>query len=297
MQVISDDVAHAGFYGRYSQAGTIPGALPDPCVKTITGTPPTLQTAMALPLQGYDAPATSPITTCLPTANHVAGTDILVVRRAQSTMPAGDSAGDAATIPNAALTAGNIYIQSNADSTAVPIIAAGIGTSAGDQALFTLKNKDTNYAAVRRYHVHIYFVAPCSVPAGGGSTCTGASDDNGAPIPTLKRIELTSSGVMTVVPLVEGIEDFQVDYGIDADKDGVPDLAYVTAPASITEWTNVVAVRISVLARNVEPTNGYTDAKTYDMGAGGTSTPAGAYKRHVYNAVIRIVNPASRRES
>jgi type IV pilus assembly protein PilW len=145
--------------------------------------------------------------------------------------------------------------------------------------------------------VHIYFIAPCSVPAGGGSVCTGSNDDGGSPIPTLKRIELTSNGVMSVVPLVEGIENLQIDYGIDADNDGVPDAAYVTTPAAVPDWANVVSLRINVLARNVEPSNGHTDAKTYDMGIAGPYTPGGAYKRHVYNSVIRIVNPAARRES
>jgi type IV pilus assembly protein PilW len=57
-----------------------------------------------------------------------------------------------------------------------------------------------------------------------------------------------------------------------------------------------VAVRVNVLARNLEATSGFTDTKVYDMGIAGTVTPGGAYKRHVYNAVIRIVNPSSRRE-
>jgi type IV pilus assembly protein PilW len=290
VQVLVDDIAHAGFYGRYSASPTIPGALPDPCVNNNMTT---LKTALAFPLQGYDAPATSPITTCIPVANHQPGTDIIVVRRVDSTM----SAGNATTIPNAALTANGIYLQANADSTALPVLAVATGSQAADQAAFTLKNKETaQYAPIRKYHVHIYFVAPCSVPAGGGSVCTGAADDNGAPIPTLKRIELASNGVMNVISLVEGIEDLQIDYGIDADKDGVPDAAYVTTPAAFADWANVIAVRINVLSRNLEPTNGYVDAKSYDMGVAGAVTPGGPYKRHVYNAVIRIVNPAARRE-
>lgn len=291
VQVLVDDIGHAGFYGRYSLSPAIPAALPDPCVNNNMTS---LRDALAFPLQGYNAPASSPITACLPVANHLAGTDIIVVRRADSTM----SAGDAITIPNAALTTNGIYIQSNADSTALPIIAVAAGTQAADQAAYTLKNKDpTQFAPVRKYHVHIYFIAPCSVPAGGGSVCTGASDDNGAPIPTLKRIELASNGTMNVIPLVEGIENLQIDYGIDADKDGAPDAAYVAAPAAVADWANVVAVRINVLSRNLEPTNGFVDDKAYDMGLAGAVTPGGPYKRHVYNAVIRIVNPSSRRES
>lgn len=290
VQLLVDDIGHAGFYGRYSQTPVIPAALPDPCVNSDMAA---LRAAIAFPLQGYDAPASSPITACLPAANHLAGTDILVLRRTDSTM----AAGNATTIPNAALSANGIYLQANADSTALPVLAVAAGTQAGDQATFALKNKDaTSYAPIRKYHVHIYFVAPCSVPAGGGSVCTGSADDNGAPIPTLKRIELAANGSMNVIPLVEGIENFQVDYGIDADKDGVPDAAYVTVPAAVADWANVVSARINILARNIEPSGSFTDAKTYDMGAAGSVNPGGPYKRHVYNAAIRVINPSSRRE-
>ena len=291
-QILIDDISHAGFYGRYSGSPVLPGALPDPCVNNNMAQ---LRAALALPIQGYNAPATSPITTCLPAANHLAGTDIIVVRRADSTM----SAGDAVSIPNAALTANGIYIQSNADSTMQPIVAVGTGGQAADQATFSLKNKEpTQYAPIRRYHVHIYFIAPCSVPAGGGTVCTGGTDDNGSPIPTLKRIELAANGTMNVISLVEGIENFQVDYGIDTDKDGVPDAGYVVAPGTVADWSNIVSLRINVLSRQIEPSGvDYVDAKTYDMGVAGTVTPGGNFKRHVYNAVIRIVNPASRRES
>ena len=292
MQMLTDDIAHAGFFGRFS-AGLPVGSAPLlPCEASNMVN---LRNDAALPVYGYNAPASVPAAlTCLAASNFVPGTDILVIRRADSTM----AAGNAATIPAAALTNGNIYLQANADSTATPVIALGSGSSTTDQTTFALKNRDgTNFAPVRRYHVHIYFISPCSIPAGGGSDCTGAADDNGSPIPTLKRIELTSNGVMSVVPLVEGIENFQVDYGVDADGEGVPDGAYVVAPASATDWSNVVAVRVNLLARNVEPSAGYTDAKTYDMGAAGSVTPGGPYKRHVYNSVIRVVNVGSRRES
>jgi type IV pilus assembly protein PilW len=293
-QLLVDDISHAGFYGRYSQTPVLPGALPDPCV---SGNIAQLLSATALPLQGYASHPGAPLTTCLPAANYLAGTGIIVVRRVDSGMT--PAAGDAATIPGGKLTAGNIYMQSNADSTALPIIGVGVGSQAGDEAKFTLKNKDSvSFSPIRQYYVHIYFIAPCSVPAGGGSVCTGSADDNGRPIPTLKRLELTANNTMTLVPLVEGIENLQIGYGIDTDLDGVPDTTYTATPA-LADWPNVVAVRINVLSRQIEPTNGYVDPKTYDMGVAipGGYAPGGGYKRHVYNQVIRIVNPASRRES
>jgi type IV pilus assembly protein PilW len=56
-----------------------------------------------------------------------------------------------------------------------------------------------------------------------------------------------------------------------------------------------------VLARNVEPTGGYTDAKTYQLGinADGSAnnvTPGGAYKRHAFTEVVRVTNVSQRKE-
>lgn len=294
VQLLTDDLSLAGFFGRFATPLTVPALLPDPCE---TSDMAALRAATALPVQGYDAPATSPLT-CIAAANHVPGTDILIVRRADTQIAAGNSA----TIPGGSLVAAQVYMQANADpaNSANPLIAVATGTP---QAIFTFKNKDVaNFAPIRKYHVHIYFVAPCSIPAGGGSVCTGANDDGGAPIPTLKRLELTvdSTGAtldMYLVPLVEGIENLQVDYGIDTDGDGVPNGVYVTSPAAMADWGNVMAVRINLLARNTEASPGYTDNKTYDMGIAGPVTPGGAFKRHVYNAVIRVVNPISKRES
>jgi len=294
VQLLSDDISLAGFFGRFASPLAVPGVLPDPCVTTDMVA---LRAAAALPLQGYDAPGASPLP-CIPAANHVPGTDILVVRRADSQM----AAGNGATIPGGALVAAQVYLQANADpaNSVNPLVAVATATP---QSVFTVKNKDgTNFAPIRKYHVHIYFVAPCSIPAGGGTDCTGANDDGGSPIPTLKRLELTvdSTGAtldMYQVPLVEGIENLQIDYGVDTDGDGVPNGAYVASPAAVVDWSNVVAVRVSLLARNTEPSPGYTDDKTYDMGIAGTVAPGGAFKRHVYNTVIRVVNPSARRET
>ena len=80
VQLLTDDISLAGYYGRYSLQLTVPGVLPDPCE---TANMAALRNAAAFSVQGYDAPASSPITTCLPAANHLAGTDVLVVRRAR----------------------------------------------------------------------------------------------------------------------------------------------------------------------------------------------------------------------
>ena len=56
-----------------------------------------------------------------------------------------------------------------------------------------------------------------------------------------------------------------------------------------------MAVRVYVLARNLDTTNSFTDTKTYPLGPVST-TPGGAFRRHAYNQLVRINNPAGRRE-
>jgi type IV pilus assembly protein PilW len=280
ISIIADDVALAGYYGYFYSPAT-PSALVDPCELT---TMATIRTGLQLPIQGYDSPTSTPLS-CINSANFLAGTDVLVVRRADSKVTATGS-----------LVANQVYLQANSDtsSSANPIINTGTATN------FTLLLKDNLTAApIRKFHVHTYFISPCSVGDGTGGVCTSTSD-GGKPIPTLKRLELTvdsgGSRVIETVPLVEGVENMQIDYGVDTTNDGTQE-SWLTTPAAVADWANVMAVRVTLLVRNVESTPGYTDPKTYNLGAAGNVTPGGSYKRHVYQTAIRLVNPSSRRET
>jgi type IV pilus assembly protein PilW len=290
MQLLQDDIQLAGYYGEYSNAFTVPAALPDPCsVATPTAND------VAFPVQGYDfsvAGATLP--GCIANQSHMSGTDVLVIRRVDPTV----------SIPVASATPGQIYLQTGIDSTSgLFSYKFGVGPNA---VLFTLQNKDGTVANVRPYVVHIYFISPCSVPA-GGSNCTGGGDDNGSPIPTLKRLELTVSGgamAFTTASLAEGIENLQVDYGIDTDNDGSPDY-YTTGTyekdgvtaMTPTDWSNVMSTTVNLLARNTDSSSGYTTTKQYNLGLAGNVGPySDNYKRHVFNGTVRLINPSSRRE-
>jgi type IV pilus assembly protein PilW len=231
------------------------------------------------------------------------GTDVLVIRSA-----------DAAVLASADVPVEReVYIQANPLSAEIQFGSSGgsIGTTkkADGTAAALFKKDGVSAAEIRKYHVHIYFVAPCSLPAGGGAVCTGAADDSGRPVPTLKRLELASSGgaaTMKLVPLVEGIENLRIEAGIDdapaaasamtgSVGDGAPD-SFVTAP-TLAQTSNIVAATLYLLARNIEPTPGHTDTKTYNLGLAGTTAAASDnYRRHVFNAAVRLVNPGARRE-
>jgi type IV pilus assembly protein PilW len=127
-------------------------------------------------------------------------------------------------------------------------------------------------------------------------------------IPTLKRLEMgnVSSGTFTIVPLVEGIEQLKIDYGIDTTSgDGLPDVygdpsAYPDASCDdackVANWQNTLTARVYVLARNLDPTPRYTDSKTYQLGSVTFGAYNDNYRRHVYSTLVRMMNPAGKRD-
>lgn len=262
MQVLNDDIEHAGFYGEYAPSSTTTYTVPaDPCDTVVanlgwnSATP-----AIAVPVYGYTAADATP--SCV--SNRLAGTAMLVVRRTA-----------APTVAAAAAVAGTAYLQtSRCNTDTVPFVL--------DTGSFTLKQKDcATLAPLHKYIVRIYYVSTCSVC--GTDT-----------IPTLKMVEFVD-GAQTVIPLVEGIENMQFDYGIAASSTSSSAASYTTTPAA-ADWPNVVTVRVNLLARNNESTPGYTDTKTYTLGGAGTVAPGGAYKRHLYSQLVRVVNVSGRRE-
>lgn len=296
MQVLSDDIRHAGYFGALGTAPAVPSALPDPCSTTVADA----RLGIGIPLHGYvGAAAANAIAAgtlgCIDAAaGYKPYTAVLVVRRAGTGTPT------ASTSP----TAGFFNIQ-----------ASGC---AGDANLYTLDvptgtfNLHANgfpgctpitaapLATLLPVYTRIYFVSTCSQ-----TDCSAGGADT---VPTLKRIDVTPTGTL-VTPIVDGIENIQFEYGLDALAlfDGTPD-TYTSTPPDATKdagvpapstagrtWENVMSVRVNVLARNLDLTAGYTDTKTYDLGASSVS-PGGAFKRHAFREVVRLNNPAGRRE-
>jgi type IV pilus assembly protein PilW len=168
----------------------------------------------------------------------------------------------------------------------------------GPSTIFDLQMKQQGTATyqttdVSRIFLHIYFISPCSRPA---STACAASDDG---IPTLKRLDL-GAGSFQMVTIAEGIEDMNIEYGIDSDRDGSADGAFIDNPTTVTAWWDVTAVRVNLLARNNQATPGYQESKQFDLGVGRTAisfTGANAgFKRHVYSELVRVNNVSMRRE-
>lgn len=135
-----------------------------------------------------------------------------------------------------------------------------------------------------------------------------ANSDKG--IPTLMRATYANGAFAAPQPLIDGIEAFRVEYGVDdLGSNGLPISAtnpgdgnadkYVSCSPScdLATLANMVTVKLHVLARNLEPTSGYVDAKSYTVGPLAVAAANDSYKRHVFSTTVRMVNPASRRET
>jgi type IV pilus assembly protein PilW len=295
MSTIAADAQLAGYWGELNTAPGTGGGPLDPCSVTVAD----IRSDTIAHVQGYDEIAAS-FPSCI--TNRKAGTDVFVVRHAD---PDSSDVETSDLVDFSKVKQGQVYIQTGLTSTTQlqAKLDVAVASSSANATNFALTRKDTTKVArIRKVLIHIYYISKCSVEVSG--SCTNA--DGGTPIPTLKRVDLTVSGTSighTTYTVAEGIENMQVDYGLDSDADGMPD-GYTTAAAlngsatPATAWSNVMTARIYLLARASETTPGYSDAgRTYSLGSyGSTSAPAGetGYRRHVFTQTVRFVNPSGR---
>src|SRR6185295_12590282 len=198
VQVLENDVAHAGFWGTYvphfddqtssAAPDDVPTTVPDPCLayNPANWTAAYVDDLIGMPVQVYDdATVCAGIIT-----NRQANTDVLIVRHAEPCVAGGPS-------PNCdAMTAGRLYFQSTLCLTDVAERVLG---TAG----FTLLRRDcATPAEIRRFMSSIYYVRNYSIAPGDG-------------IPTLMRSQFDLVGGVLqhqpAVPLIEGIEGFRVE--------------------------------------------------------------------------------------
>lgn len=328
---LQDDVAHAGFWGSYNPKfdnlafadvpDDVPANVPDPCKSFGTWTADDRRDMVGIPLQVYPHDGVPASCDAL-LSNRSANTDVLVVRHAEACIPG---------VGNCeANNASRAYFQSsNCLPAANSYPTYQIATSG-----FTLQQRDCATPAVRRRFVqHIYYVRDFSTTAGDGiatlvrsSFDFGDHDGNAGTANVLAQLPPT--------PLVEGIEAFRVELGLDTLSrsgaavdytsavtwsapplqsnplnrgDGNVDGEYVrcttATPCTAAQLRNAVTAKVFLLARSRDVSPGYTDTKTYAMTSQAAPnpspniTPGGNVKRHLFVNTIRLVNVSARRES
>ena len=188
---------------------------------------------------------------CITAAELQPGTDVVSIKRV---------AGGSTAVPSA----GNVYLRTNGTvgllyrqpaSAAPPVIVPVPFTE-------------------WQYRPRIYFIR-------------NYSNTPGDQIPSLCRKILTGVS-MTTECLAQGIENLQVEYGLDTTGDTRPNI-FVGNPTQ-TQMQTVVTARIMVLTRAVNADIGYNDVKTYTLGNAPAYTPADKFHRRVSSITVNIPN-------
>ena len=331
IELLESDIVHGGYWGGYMPTfddqtfedavpADTPTAIPDPCLPFDTPwTAAHINNLVNIPVQVYDAQDVVDDSVCADVIDPppLAGTDVLVVRHSELCVAgSGGNCEDVIT--------GALYMQSARCADEVPDYVLAIEDE--DPATFPFTQIDCSTAAEKRKFVsNVYWIRDFAVSAGDG-------------IPTLVRSEFDLAaggtvGQQAAEPLVEGVEGFRVELGIDSRSkaylgqptgtlinyaqqidwldpttrttprnrgDGAPDGAFVScssAACTVDQLMNVTAVKLYLLIRSREPTPGYTDTKTYTLGGTVVGPFNDDFKRHVYETTIRLPNIAGRRQT
>ena len=138
-----------------------------------------------------------------------------------------------------------------------------------------------------QYSANVYYIR--------NESLIGSADG----VPSLYRKSLQGLSVTeTNGGVARGIERFRIVFGIDNEAldgnsatrpDGIPN--YFTSTPSTDELEAVVSARVFVLARSIQPVNGYTNNKTYILGDLNLGNFNDNYYRRVFSTTVRVRNP------
>ena len=262
LNAMKQELREAGFRGYTLPEPATPlamGALTNECLEA-GGAAGQFITNLRQPVWGSND-ANPFAATCIPAASYSAGNDVLVVRRL-------------GVLPATALVANTIYFASTYDRGQV-FRGATAPTFTG--APLPLANFPLQ--------TYVYYISPFTVAATEVPL-----------VPALYRVTLDNTGAMVRELVASGIERMQVQYGR---LSTVPDTQYTntltgaswSADAALrTDWEDVNAVRIWLLARNATPEPGYVNTNTYAMGSAADFTPNDGFRRQLFTTVVQLRN-------
>ena len=260
VRTISREIAMSGFWGKFLDiTNTTEDASVTVAVDCGDGVNPWAMDLTAMQfLSNVTAVTTAARFNCLPSANVVVGTDILSVKRVA----------DSDTL-DADLRVDQMYMRTNTVA-AVMYLGGAAGTPPA------MIGTVTNWAYLPR----IYFLRDYSFTVGDGipSLCRGFLDNSSPP-------------AMTTECLVEGVENLQIEYGVDNDGDAIAD--YYTAIPTAIELFDSVAVRVYVLVRSLNQIPNYTNDKAYNLGALNIAAANDGFFRRVFSTTVILRNPAN----
>ena len=260
IRFMSRELAMAGFWGKFLDVETTTThasvSIGQDCGN---GVDPWVMDLDAIQFLDNSSAATVAANfSCIQAANVAIGTDVLVVKRVadRSTTTAG-------------IVNNRIYLRTNG-VTAAMFHGGGVATPP------VLTGTETNWA----YLPQIYFIRDYAVTESDG-------------IPTLCRVYLDSNSPanMTTEVLVDGVENLQIEFGVDDDDDFIAN--YYTAAPTAAEISNAVSARIYVLVVSVNEIPEYTNDKTYTLGSTTVNAANDGFFRRVFNTTVVLRNPSN----
>ena len=213
-------------------------------------------------------------------SNAQALTDVVSVRRTADDFTIRE--GLAQTLPNGSTDAGAPVAAAPSGKRMYFINNSGANTS-GDLTYFLYGQDVVNDPDVKsgafnaaEYYAKSFFVRTYSSTVGDG-------------IPCLAVNSLNTSAKMQQDCLVEGVEDMQLEFGIDTTGDRVPEF-YTDTPTAKQIQDQVAAITIHTLVRSTNTVRNYVDTKTYTVGKKAVAAKNDNYYRRVFSTTFRVPN-------
>ena len=202
---------------------------------------------------------------CITAAEFRAGTDIIAVRRSldRPHLNRGRTA--------APLAGRTVYLRIG-ENGATASLLAGSAVSSADRA-------DDSGVEVWQYQPQLLYIRDYSVNRSDG-------------IPALCRKRLTTLAARLAINnsecLVEGIENLQVEFGVDVDGNRTPE--YYTPAPTAGDLQRAVSARIYLLSRALGEVATYRNDKTYLLGSKTISAAGDGHFRRVMQTTVNLYN-------
>ncbi len=139
-----------------------------------------------------------------------------------------------------------------------------------------------NNSRTWEYQHHVYYVRDDIV--------------TGNLIPVLMQGRL-ANGNMVFAPIIDGIEVIRFMYGIDTNGDGVINSYISASGGNMTDalWDNaggsrILAVKVYVLARSIEPDMKYINTNSYQLGDLAIAPVNDNFRRLLFSSTITLYN-------
>ncbi|MDH3377862.1 MAG: PilW family protein [Gammaproteobacteria bacterium] len=273
MRVLAQDVSMIGFWGYMLGSGSVSsGTLTAGTDCGLSGVPWAFVVTPGMEV--LEAATEAQVTTnysCIVGTEFEVGTDVFALKRVEGD-PLDSLRADAADD-------GTVFLRTNGVAGTLIQYSHTQASIPGDQTTPSADMFDWRYLT-RIYHIQNHAITP------------------GDGIPTLYRMGLSGTNIVKEGGgVAQGIEDFRINFGIDNNNDGIPEI-YQAAPTP-----TAVTARVYVLARTITPDPGYNNAKSYQLGdvtrdidllSDGIADGNGDnFRRRVFVTTVKLRNPTN----